>query len=341
MKSLSLIQLLVACLILSSPISEGSVITLDSRNDFDAIVNTNVVLDFSDKAPVGSYQAFIKSYFESGITFMNDIEVYLVNRTWELVDSEFLTGNGIVDTTIKLPNQTSAIGLHLIRPESESDKKASIQIRLTNGDAIDYSINGLSPIPKFWGIVLQNEQSFISEVVIRRNDYPSSDYHAPRLDTLLTGNSGLATFPNYNGWVWLDFPYAYSWSESRWIYIWGNPWVRDLETNQDIHLRILVPEAISGKDIKFVLGADSQPVISFTENVFSYSLTVNESKETGKGTYFYRKIDAVKAFIELSFTSGPLSGTTLYGNMYYDTMMTGLLDESIGIAFEITKDEDM
>ncbi len=46
----------------------------------------------------------------------------------------------------------------------------------------------------------------------------------------------LATEPHYNGWLYMQFPYAYSWTMSRWIFIWGDVLITDLSNMQTGYL---------------------------------------------------------------------------------------------------------
>lgn len=49
---------------------------------------------------------------------------------------------------------------------------------------------------------------------------------------------GSAQEPHYNGWMWIQLPYAYSWTMQRWIYLWGDVYYTDLQT---LETGVLVP----------------------------------------------------------------------------------------------------
>lgn len=37
---------------------------------------------------------------------------------------------------------------------------------------------------------------------------------------------------HYNGWMWIQLPYAYSWTMQRWIFLWGDILYTDLQTEE-------------------------------------------------------------------------------------------------------------
>lgn len=58
----------------------------------------------------------------------------------------------------------------------------------------------------------------------------------PVADTFFLPAEPLEITPHYNGWLYLQHPYAYSWSMGRWIFLWGDVLITDLATGETYFL---------------------------------------------------------------------------------------------------------